>query len=70
LDLGNVVFLSSTTLGLLVGFHKRLQEAGGRLIVTNVHGEIHEVFSVTKLDHVFEIRSAEPASIPSPGVEL
>ena len=52
----NVKFLSSTTLGVLVGFHTKLHALGGQLTLAHLKPEIHELFVVTQLDRLFDIR--------------
>jgi anti-sigma B factor antagonist len=59
LDFGNVTYLTSTTLGQLVGLHTRLHALSGGLVLYNVRPQIHEVFSLTRLDTVLEIRDGE-----------
>src|SRR5579884_171326 len=57
LDLGGVRFLSSSGLGLLVGLHKRLRAGGGSLAVCGVNPDVREVFEVTRLDQVLDLRT-------------
>lgn len=52
LDLGGVEYLTSTVLGHLVGLHKRLKAAGGRLTLENVRPAVAEVLRITLLDRV------------------
>jgi anti-sigma B factor antagonist len=59
LDFRNVRFLSSTTLGVLVSLYKRLQAKGGRLVVANLNPEVYEVFQITRLERVFEVRKVD-----------
>jgi anti-anti-sigma factor len=56
LDLGAVSFLTSTVLGELIGMHKRVRDGGGRLTLANVQPMVREVFAVTCLDRVLEVR--------------
>src|ERR1700730_19025743 len=50
LNFNNVEFLSSAALGKFITLHKKLQGAGGKLILCNIHQDIFEVFEITKLD--------------------
>ena len=68
LDLGQVRFLARLALGLLLALHKRLRAAGGQLVVAGVHEITAEVFRVTRLDTVLEVRRA-PAALPPSGTE-
>jgi anti-anti-sigma factor len=52
LDLGNVEYITSTVLGHMVGLHKRLQAAGGRLLLENVRPPVRDILRVTMLDQV------------------
>jgi anti-sigma B factor antagonist len=55
-DLEEVRFLTSTALGKLLALHKRLRAAGGRLRVTGVADPVYEVFRVTRLHEVLDVR--------------
>ncbi|MBA3685531.1 MAG: STAS domain-containing protein [Planctomycetes bacterium] len=54
LDLGAVQALSSAMLGKLVALHKAVKAAKGRMAVTGVKTSIMPLFTVTRLDKVFE----------------
>jgi anti-anti-sigma factor len=56
MDFGNVTYLNSSALGLFVLLHKRLRARGGRLVVCNLAPQVYEVFEVTKLHTLFDIR--------------
>jgi anti-sigma B factor antagonist len=58
LDCGNVEYLTSTALGTLINLHKKLAASGRHLIVGNLSPQVHEVFSVTKLDKFLDVRLA------------
>jgi anti-sigma B factor antagonist len=60
LDFGNVVYVAGRALGMLVGLHKKLLGAGRRLTVRNLHPQIYEVFVVTRLDKLLDLRLAKP----------
>jgi anti-sigma B factor antagonist len=62
LDLGNVDFLTSTALGKLLALHKKLRTLDGRLVLANAGPLVREVFAVTHLDRVFEIRPDEESN--------
>lgn len=55
LNFGNVEYLSSAALGKLITLNKKLQSAGGRLILCNIDPQIYEVFEITKLHKLFNI---------------
>ena len=55
LDLTDVGFLDSSSLGMLVTLLKRIRERDGDLRLVGVSGSPMKVFSLTGLDRVFEI---------------
>jgi anti-sigma B factor antagonist len=65
LNFGNVEYLSSAALGKLITLNKKLQGAGGRLILCNIDPQIYEVFEITKLDKFFNIQKEEQAALQS-----
>jgi anti-sigma B factor antagonist len=72
LDFQNVGYLTSTALDALVSLHKRLLSKGRRMTVGNLDPQVYEVFAVTRLDELLDLRLArqgmqrlyEPASDP------
>jgi anti-anti-sigma factor len=58
-DLGNVSYLTSSAIGVFLLAHKRLQAAGGHLVLANVQPHIFEIFSITSLNRLLEILPAE-----------
>src|SRR5881275_2506856 len=65
LNFGNVEYLSSAALAKLITLNKKLQQAGGRLILCNIDAQIYEVFEITKLDKFFNIQKEEQAALQS-----
>src|ERR671939_291961 len=65
LNFSNVEYLSSAALGKLITLNKKLQQAGGRLILCNIDPQILEVFEITKLDKFFNIQKEEQAALQS-----
>ncbi len=55
LDFGQVEFLSSAVLGLLIRISKRIAEGGGRLRLCNISPKIYDVFKITQLTKIFDI---------------
>jgi anti-sigma B factor antagonist len=53
IDLAAVDFIDSSTLGLLVGVHKRQMEAGQSLVLTGARERILRIFRLTGLDRLF-----------------
>jgi anti-sigma B factor antagonist len=63
LNFGNVEYLSSAALGKLITLNRKLQGAGGRLILCNIDPQIYEVFEITKLDKFFKIEKEEQTAL-------
>ncbi len=63
LNFGNVEFLSSAALGKLITMNKKMQQAGGKLIMCKIAKEIMEVFEITKLDKLFKIYKDEQSAL-------
>ena len=62
LDFGNVRFLSSAVLGLLIRISKRIYERDGQLRLCNISPKIYEIFKITRLTKSFDInRDVETA---------
>lgn len=66
-----VKFMSSAMLGQLVTLHKRCKDAQVNLRFCGISSEIMQVFSLTKLDKLFQIDASEADSMaafnPKPG---
>jgi anti-sigma B factor antagonist len=56
LDFGNVSFLTSNTLAMLLSLRKKWVGLGGQLFLKNLSPEVFEVFRMTRLDNVFDFR--------------
>ena len=67
LDFANVEFLTSAALGALVGLHKKAARLGGRLAVRNLDPVLYEIFAVTHLDRVLDVRPREAQGLPAVG---
>jgi anti-anti-sigma factor len=59
LDFAQVKYLTSTTLNVLIGLHKKVRAAGGQLSLRNVNGTVYEVFEVTRLTQLLHIQKGE-----------
>ncbi len=57
LDFGNVKFLSSAVLGLLLRISKKIYERDSQLRLCNINPKIYEIFKITRLNKIFEIYS-------------
>ena len=63
LDFTNVEYLSSAALGKLITMEKKVKAARGKLRLCNIRPDILEVFSITRLDKLFDIHKDEEAAL-------
>ena len=59
LNFSAVEFLSSAALGKLITLDKKVKAHGGILKLSNIRPEIYEVFAITKLNRLFDIKDDE-----------
>ena len=59
LNFSSVDFLSSAALGKLITLDKKVKTRGGTLRLCNIRPEIYEVFAITRLNRLFDIREDE-----------
>lgn len=55
INLGNVDYIDSSGLGVLVGVQKRALKNGGGVRIQNIKGVVKELFELTRLTKVFVI---------------
>ena len=63
LNFEGVDFMSSAALNKLISLNSKIKSVQGRLKLCNLKPDIREVFSMTKLDRVFDIRESEADAI-------
>jgi len=63
INFDNVDFLSSAALGKLITLDRKVKSVQGRLKMCSIRPEILEVFQITKLNKVFDIRGDEAEAI-------
>ena len=63
LNFSDVEFLSSAALGKLITLDRKVKAAKGRLKMSNIRPEVFEVFQITKLNKVFDIRGEEAEAL-------
>src|SRR5215203_6440716 len=54
-DLTETTFVDSSSLGVLIGAHRRLKSRGGQLVVASSTEAIVKTFRITGLDGVFKL---------------
>ena len=62
-DLSQTTFIDSSSLGVLIGAHRRLKGRGGRLIVACSSDPIVKTFRITGLDGVFTLVDSLEAAL-------
>jgi anti-sigma B factor antagonist len=65
-DLADVSFMDSSSLGVLVACLKRVREKGGDIALTGADGSPLKVLSLTGMDNVFTMASS-PSDLPTEG---
>ena len=55
-NLSNVDYIDSSGLGVLVAIHKRSLQHGGGVAITGLKGTVKELFELTRLNKVFEVK--------------
>jgi anti-sigma B factor antagonist len=63
LNFGSVDFLSSAALGKLITLDKKSKAAGAQLKLSNIRPEIYEVFLLTHLYKLFDIKDDEAEAL-------
>jgi anti-sigma B factor antagonist len=54
LDFGDVRFLSSQALGVLLTLRRKADKAGAKVVLARIRPELARVFKITNLDRLFE----------------
>ena len=65
LDLGEVKYLSSAVLRQFIALYKAIKQEKGDLKLCKVRPEVREVFKITQLDKMIEIKDDLPSAINS-----
>jgi anti-sigma B factor antagonist len=63
-DLSGTTFIDSSSLGVLIGAHRRLKLRGGSLVVVCDNEAITKTFKITGLDGVFTLAPTMAAALP------
>ena len=63
LNFTNVDFLSSAALGKLITLDKKVKADSGKLKLSNIRPEIYDVFAITKLNRLLDIKDDEAAAL-------
>jgi len=65
LNFSTVEFLSSAALGKLITLDKKVKANQGKLKLSNIRPEIYEVFAITRLNRLFDIKEDEADALAS-----
>ncbi len=63
LNFSHVEFLSSSALGKLISLDKQVKQQDGNLKMSNIRPEIMEVFAITRLNKLFDIKDDVPDAL-------
>ena len=63
LNFANVEFLSSAALNTLIMLEKKVKAHRGKLRLCNLRPEIYEVFAITRLNVLFDIKPTEQEAL-------
>ena len=63
LDFINVEYLSSAALGKLITLDKKVKAAKGKLRLCNIRPDIYEVFAITRLNKLFDIKENQEKAL-------
>ena len=66
-DLSETTFIDSSSLGVLIGAHRRLKLRGGVLLVVCASEAIAKTFKITGLDGVFTLADSVDAALAGDG---
>jgi anti-sigma B factor antagonist len=64
-NFGNVQSLSSTMVGKLFALHRKVQAAGGRLVLCTIIPELREIFEILKLPELCSVYEEEQEALQS-----
>ena len=65
IDMSNVQYLSSVVLRHLIALYKAIKKEKGDLKLCHVHPDVREVFKITQLDKMIEIKDSLDAAVNS-----
>ena len=63
LNFSSVDFLSSAALGKLITLDKKVKAAKGKLRLCNIRPDIYEVFAITRLNKLFDIKENQEKAL-------
>jgi len=64
-DLGNLKYVNSTGIGIIIRAYTTVKNAGGNLKLANLNDKMRGLLSITKLNTIFEIYKTEEEATKS-----
>ncbi len=65
IDLGKTIYLNSTAIGVLIWAHTHYSKNGGEVKLANLNKSIKNIFVITKLTMVFDVRDSQIDAVAS-----
>jgi len=65
LDLENIVYMSSSSLGFIITLYQQLKREGGRLKLMNAQPSVSNLIEITRLDRILEMYSDRETALRS-----
>ncbi|MFD5830837.1 STAS domain-containing protein [Lentzea sp. NPDC060358] len=66
LDLGELQFMDSTGLALVLDWHRRLAEAGGQLRIASAQAPVHRLFELADVAQVLSLHASVDEAVQEP----
>jgi len=63
LDFSAVEYLSSAAMGKLITLDKKVKAVSGKLRLCCIRPDIHEIFEITRLNKIFDIRQTQEDAV-------
>ncbi|HPJ26715.1 MAG TPA: STAS domain-containing protein [Synergistaceae bacterium] len=54
--MGELQFIDSAGMGVLISLYKRCAKRGGTVVLHDLRGSVQEVFKLTRLDQIFSVK--------------
>lgn len=67
MDLARLQYMGSSVLGLMVNIRQRVIQAGGRLVLCDMHPKLHQVFRTCSLERLFVIKPHRDEAVEAVG---
>jgi anti-sigma B factor antagonist len=65
INLGDVLYLNSTALGVLIAAHTNYTKRGGKIVLCHLNKNLENLFVITKLSLIFDTYPTEEESVAS-----